>query len=98
MYVCHLVFIELKKTVEIEFTEDDIRLLQNAIVLLNRCTPTQRKFSLQACVRGYRRVNTTKLLVRVGARVGRMIELLSFAAAINAELQVTIPWEEYTDQ
>ena len=57
-------FTELKKTVEIDFTEEDIRLLQSAIIHLDKCIPRRRTFSLRACIRGYRRVNTTKLLVR----------------------------------
>ena len=86
----------------IEFTQDDIRLLQNAIVLLDSMHSNTEDSFHYKLVSEYSTglVNITKLLVRVGARVGRMIAACcpAAAAAINAELQVTIPWEEYTDQ
>lgn len=55
-------YADLKKIVEIEFTEEDIRRLQDATAILERSS-RMKKYSLRGWIRGLKRVNITKLLV-----------------------------------
>ena len=56
-------YTDLKKVVVIEFTEQDIRKLQDTIVALERSSLKSRDFSLRGWIRNFKRVDTTKLLV-----------------------------------
>ena len=59
-------YAELKKSVIIDFIEDDIIMLQNAITLLNQSFPKRKNFSPRGFIRCFKRVDTTKLIVSMG--------------------------------